>query len=107
MGDASTRTSVSSDGAIVSVRGPVDFPNACRMTELGLHVLNDTTSPKLTLNLSAVTFLDSYGIGALFVLRQAANTQRKELVLSQPSESVRKLLRVARVADVFQLLPLD
>ncbi len=107
MGEGGARTSVTSDGAVVIVTGPVDFPNACRMTELGLHVLNDTTTPKLVLDLAAVTSLDSYGIGALFVLRQAANTQRKELVLANPSAPVRKLLRVARVDDVFHLASVE
>jgi anti-anti-sigma factor len=61
----------------------------------------------LALVLRGVTFIDSTGIGTLIRLRQAADEAGKNFVLRQPSESVRRVLRLTALVDDFTIEPDD
>ena len=52
-------------------------------------------------DLSGVTFIDSSGLGALVRIRNVAQDQGKQVVLTNVPASVGRLLEVTGLADVF------
>jgi anti-anti-sigma factor len=63
-----------------------------------------TDATRLVLDLSAVRFMDSSGLGLLIQShRLAAARSGGKLVLRQPSENVRNVLRLAKVDGVLKI----
>ena len=52
---------------------------------------------------SRINFIDSTGIGELVGYLGRFRNARRELILVNPSERIRKLLQVARLADLFPI----
>lgn len=52
-------------------------------------------------DLSGIDYIDSTGIGELVGYLVKLQSRRRKLVLIQPSERVRKLLRIAQVESLF------
>jgi anti-sigma B factor antagonist len=85
------------DGAIVlSIAGEVDLAVATQLRESGLVALARDDSAVLRIDLSAVTFMDSSGLGALIQLN---NTSPGRVVLVRPSPRVVRLLELAGLTD--------
>jgi len=59
---------------------------------------------RLTIDMSETEFVDSSGIGALVALRKAVSAEGT-VVLVNPTEFVRRVLRLTRMETVFQIEP--
>ena len=77
---------------------------------LGDELLRDTVGElldegwkKILLNLSAVTFMDSAGVGELVAGLKRARRQGAELKLLNAGEKVQSTLYIARLLPVFEL----
>lgn len=77
---------------------------------LGDELLRDTVTElldegwkKILLNLSAVTFMDSAGVGELVAGLKKAKRQGAELKLLNAGEKVQSTLYIARLLPVFEL----
>jgi anti-anti-sigma factor len=53
--------------------------------------------------LAAVTFMDSTGLGALVSIKNRVDSSRRTLVLEQPPERVRQLLRTTALIKYFDV----
>lgn len=88
------------DMRVVQVTGEIDLSNARDLLdEIGDAVRSAATT--ITVDLSAVTFLDSSGIAMLFQLRQRIAHSRQELRLVVPTASpIRRVLELTGVPRV-------
>lgn len=90
------------DMRVVQVRGEIDLSNARDLLdEIGDAVRSGATT--ITVDLSAVSFLDSSGIAMLFQLRQRIAYSRQELRLVVPPGS--PIRRVLELTGVPQVIP--
>jgi N-acetylglucosaminyldiphosphoundecaprenol N-acetyl-beta-D-mannosaminyltransferase len=64
-------------------------------------------SGETRLDLSAVTFIDSTGVGLLIRLARKSRERGSRIVLVRPSEAVDKALRLMRLSDFFSVVPVD
>lgn len=63
------------------------------------------TAPTLILDLTAVPYVDSAGLGSLVGAYIAAQKNKRTLVLVGPNERVSALLTMTHVADMFPTYP--
>jgi anti-anti-sigma factor len=94
-------TSIDGTRSILSASGEVDLDSAPKLTELGEVCLANPAVDTLEIDLSAVTFMDSSAIGSLVSLRNSALAADKSLVLTGISGTVRKLLKITGLDQVF------
>lgn len=101
--DLAVRRVERQDGVGVAVAGEVDAYTAPTMlTKLLAAVEQD---PRLTVDLAAVTFMDSQGLAVLLRVRQEVERRGGELRLAQVSPRVLRLLQLTRMDTVFALPP--
>lgn len=91
------------DVVIVDIQGKIT-------AGLGDELLRDTVTElldegwkKILLNLSAVSFMDSAGVGELVAALKKARRQEAELKLLSVGEKVQSTLYIARLLPVFEL----
>jgi N-acetylglucosaminyldiphosphoundecaprenol N-acetyl-beta-D-mannosaminyltransferase len=101
---ARTNTAAAED-LVLSIQGELTatrVPGLSRWIEQAWSARTDAT--RLVLDLSAVRFMDSSGLGLLIQShRLAAARSGSKLVLRQPSENVRNVLRLAKVDGVLNI----
>jgi anti-sigma B factor antagonist len=88
--------------AVVSVAGEVDVYTSPLLQERLVEVLRDG-SPKIVLDLSGVTFLDSTGLGVLITGLKRCRSADGDLVLVTAQPNVLKVLEITGLNDVFQI----
>ena len=81
------------DRPVLVVGGAIDLASRERFLDRGYEMIKTSTSDEVLIDLADVNFLDSLGIGALVQLNRASNEASKRMVLRNPSERVRSLLR--------------
>ncbi|SFC68635.1 anti-anti-sigma factor [Nocardioides terrae] len=86
-------------GSELSPRGSVDLVSRQQLVDAGREVLAEHQS--LTLNMKAVDFMDSVGLGALIELAKLASAAGGSLAVIEPSRSVHRLLTVTGLADAW------
>ncbi len=65
--------------------------------------IGETTASQIVIELSAVDFIDSSGLGMLLLLRDHCDKLQKKLVLSNPGGQVRKTFHLARFSQLFTI----
>jgi anti-anti-sigma factor len=85
----------------ISPRGEVDVDNAYEIRDAVVSVLAAARPSRVELNLRAVTFIDSIGIGALVAGFQAAEVSGVKLVITNPSRFVHRQLWVTGLLGLF------
>ena len=89
------------DGLCVAVAGEVDAYTA---PEMRAHLLDALRQHQtLTVDLSAVTFMDSQGLAALLSARQEAASYGRSLRLEGVPRRVLKLLQLTRLDTIFTI----
>jgi anti-sigma B factor antagonist len=88
---------------LLVIHGEVDCANADELAVTGLQLLQTSIAQSLTIDLSAVSFIDAAGLGALIRIRNAALLQHKTLHLGHQSKAVEKLLRLTALDTVFSI----
>ena len=81
---------------LVTVRGEVDMHTAGQVVDAVEEVAGTAV-----VDLSAVTFIDSRGIRGLLQAQRALRERGDELILRDPSSSVRRVLELTGMTDVF------
>jgi anti-anti-sigma factor len=97
------KTSVSRAGdgpTVLSVEGDVDLEFAEALRIAGHEALTADPLGALHVDVSAVTFIDSTGLGALLHIRNAAPGG---VVLVSPSSNLVRLLEITGLTEMFQL----
>lgn len=95
MTELSVTTHIVGDECVLTLTGEVDMLRADKLGDLGVGTLESRNIRRLAVDLSAVTFIDSMGLGALVLMHQAASARGKYLFLRNPSDAVRKVLKLA------------
>ena len=90
------------DVAVLAVSGEVDVATVPRLREQ-LHGLVASGTPRIVVDLDAVDFLDSTGLGVLVgaLKRVRSNDGELSLVCTQPR--IRKVFEVTGLTKVFEL----
>jgi anti-sigma B factor antagonist len=83
--------------------GEVDLQVTDALIRVAHSHLADTGVQRLLVDLGAVTFMDSTGLGALVAIRNAAKKQGKEIVLGNVPERIRQLLVITGLDGVFPI----
>ncbi len=88
--------------AVVAVAGEIDVYTSPLLQERLVEVLRDGF-PSIVLDLSAVTFLDSTGLGVLITGLKRCRSAEGDLVLVTAQPNVLKVLEITGLNDVFQV----
>ena len=95
---------IDGDVTLVRVIGELDLSTSPRIESDLLRLIHEGLGRRLVLDLSRLTFMDSTGLRALWRTRQHAQTAGAQLYLSEPSESVMRVLQVTKLDRVFRLI---
>lgn len=96
---ASTRAA---DAVVITVAGEIDSSNCAELQERLMQVAS-APDHGCTLDLSAVSFMDSSGLRALLLGQRAVTEAGKSMVVTNVSESVRRLFEITGLSDRFGL----
>jgi anti-sigma B factor antagonist len=99
--------SIDSDaaGALdVVLHGELDFTNASQVAGDVRKAIDDRRPPAVRVNLAAVTFLDSSGIGLLVQAMRAAMEISADFRVEDPTENVYDQLRCTGLLEAFGLI---
>lgn len=89
------------DATHIALSGELDVASARELRTAGRRALAEPDCTRLVLDLSAVEFIDSSGIGVLVELRNVAVEKQIRLELHDPSPRVVEVLRLTALDDVF------
>lgn len=94
---------VDADGLVVAaLSGEIDLDRADAVRD-SLSAAAAGECRYLRVDVSEVTFIDSYALGALVSARNTAASSGVTLTLANPSQPVRKAIQVTGLNDVFGL----
>ncbi|MCW2604159.1 MAG: hypothetical protein JWN61_2294 [Pseudonocardiales bacterium] len=88
--------------ARISLAGEIDIVNAATITDQVAAALGNRPSI-VTLDMAAVDFIDSVGLGALVVAKKLCAAAGAELAIASPSKQVSRLLALTGLSGVFGL----
>lgn len=90
------------DGAtVVRLQGEIDLDRSPQVRRSLLAAVHDV--PVVIVDLAAVGYIDSSGVACLVEAYRLAQDRGVEFVLRDPSPAVRKVLRMARLDQVFPI----
>lgn len=89
---------------VLMLSGRFDF-NAHRSFSDGYEsALKEKSLKTIRLNMKNVDYLDTSALGMLLLLREKARASNVEVVISDCSENLRKILDIANFGNLFNLL---
>jgi anti-sigma B factor antagonist len=88
---------------IFDVSGDVDFANSPEIRRSLLHEIQDSHTPRVVLNLSAVRYIDSSGIASLVEALKASRDRGSRFILFGLGTSPREALQLSRLTKVFEI----
>jgi anti-anti-sigma factor len=88
---------------VLELAGELDLAGAPTVHADGLAALADPACSTLVLDLTALTFVDSTGIGSWVELHNHAHQQGQRLVLRGLSENLTRVLTIAGLVTLFDL----
>ena len=86
----------SSEGTLVALRGEMDLSSVPLLQDR-VAVLS---GPRVVIDLSGVSFMDSSGVGALLRVRQELEGRAVAVTMRRPVERVRRVIDLLGLADV-------
>jgi anti-sigma B factor antagonist len=99
------RTSILGDVLVACIAEPrIDAAVAIRFKDRMRDIIADSASPRIVLDLGAVTFMDSSGLGALVAVLKLCGSERR-LELAALTENVARVLRLTRMDAIFVVHP--
>jgi anti-sigma B factor antagonist len=87
---------------VATVRGVLDFSSANPFPEQLTTALNRGT-PRLVLNLQAVTFVDSTGLALLVSIQRQVQAAGGWLRLANPHTQLRRVLHITSLDEYFEV----
>ena len=88
---------------IFDVSGDVDFANSPQIRRALLREIQESRTPRVVLNLSAVPYIDSSGIASLVEALKATRDLGSRFVLFGLGDSTREALQLSRLIKVFEV----
>jgi anti-sigma B factor antagonist len=93
------------DQIIISVTGDLDLATADSLRQSGLAALSDPACRTLVLDVAAMDFIDSSGLGCWVALHNRSKSLGKQLVISSASQHVVRVLTIGGLASLLTLRP--
>jgi anti-sigma B factor antagonist len=90
------------DAAVVRIEGEVEFATAPRLRATLLDLAQEGASP-VVLDLADVSFVDPAGISLMIQAKKRLASANSDLVLRSPQASVRRVLEISGVTELFQI----
>ena len=90
--------------ATLSLSGRFDFNVHRDFKEAYMSALNDAEVQAININLAGVEYLDSSALGMLLMLRERVQTANKQISLTNPNETVTKILDIANFKKLFTIV---
>lgn len=90
-------------GTLLVVEGVIKLGQSAQFLAEALKKALAEEEGDVLLDLSGINYIDSTGIGELVGYLVRFRDQERRLVLIQPSERIRKLLRIANVEELFPI----
>ena len=84
----------------VTLGGELDLMAAEPLRQLIIEELDRPGTTDVAVDLAAVTFLDSAGLGALILAYQHAEGTDRHLVMREPARPVRRVLEISGVYEM-------
>lgn len=100
---AISEKSTDSGCTVLGVVGELDLASAATMRTAGRAALEQSGCSTLILDVTALTFVDSTGIGSWVELRNHALERNQRLVLRGVSENLTRILTIAGLVSLFDL----
>lgn len=69
-----------------------------------IDLVDEEAIKRVTVHCSAVSYIDSAGLGMLLLLRDAAKQRESLLELCAPSETLQPIFRATRFYDMFTII---
>lgn len=85
---------------LVSLSGQLDYTSTAGFEKL-MRETQEAAPQTLTLDMSRVTWLDSVGLGQLFLMRE--RLRQSEICLRNPTPSIRQLLSLTKADVIFKV----
>jgi len=87
---------------MLELSGRLDYPET-QLRET-IESLLEAGVLKLTINMSGVSYVDSYGLGQLILIWKAVKSKAGTMTVADPSERVRRLFEISRLDSVFDIV---
>ena len=87
---------------IITVSGEIDLENSGNLRQQVHEALDDNKA--VSVDMSAVNYIDSSGIAVLIESKQRAGEGSKEFKIVKPSEAVLSVLKLAKLVSFFEIL---
>lgn len=68
-----------------------------------LHEVAKGVYQRVVFDLNALEFIDSFGVGMLLIVKDAAENRSKSVVLRRPQGQVEHMVQIAKLAKLFTL----
>jgi len=99
--EAKIQVSLHDGVAVAAIEGAMDLHVSAKLREGLLRVIDD--NPAIVVDLARVTGIDSSGVASLLEVFQRATKRQKKFALAAASEPVLRVLRMARLDNIFVL----
>ena len=92
---------IENDKLIITVNGEIDLGNSEKLRQQIHAALDDNKA--VSVDMSAVNYIDSSGIAVLIESKQRAGEGSKEFKIVKPSEAVVSVLKLAKLTSFFDI----
>jgi anti-sigma B factor antagonist len=89
--------------AVVTLAGEIDMLTAPQLSEAVAEVLADEPPRRIRIDMGAVTFCDSQGLGTLVVLSRKAATAQSVLVLTNVADFLLRVLDITGLRSALMI----
>ena len=93
---------IENDKLIITVNDEIDLGNSENLRQQIHAALDDNKA--VSVDMSAVNYIDSSGIAVLIESKQRAGEGSKEFKIVKPSEAVLSVLRLAKLVSFFEIV---
>ena len=90
------------DVMVITVNGEIDLENSGNLRQQVHAALDDNKA--VSVDMSAVNYIDSSGIAVLIESKQRAVEGSKEFKILKPSEAVLSVLKLAKLISFFEIV---
>jgi stage II sporulation protein AA (anti-sigma F factor antagonist) len=98
------KTTNTGDATEVRLTGRLEFTDHDKLHEL-VDLLGQTSARRFVLDLSALEFVDSAGLGMLLILQDEAENHEIMVVVRGPAGDVRRSIELARLSEIITIEP--
>ncbi len=91
------------DALVIDLKGPVDLFSSPQMRSAILEAINTGSVPRVVINLSEVSHIDSSGIACLVEGLRQARLKKCRLVLFGLRHPTKEVLELSRLDKVFEI----